>query len=226
MKKLLIIGIFVLLIAAGVGAFVLLGEEGRSSSGEVPWGEKNEDGEHVWAGVFGVSTFCTDVCDSVYLREINKDGASAERIALESTTLSEFKNEGVFLDYPELEQYQGRIVKIVGTSKGRSKAGNNLVEVQKMETISDFDTHAFMVEQAGEYTLEHLPCLAIPDFGSVIGTKWNKTTAVRYEDGQYLLVVTMQQDSQDSSSDSYELIYDAQTGELLSAEGPEEQYCQ
>ena len=83
------------------------------------------------------------------------------------------------------------------------------IQVSSYSVLSKIPYHDFLVDKAGEYTLQKYPCLAHTIYGKV-GTNYNKTFSWEFTNNMPILKVKM------SGSDaSYELWYDGNSGKFI-----------
>lgn len=83
------------------------------------------------------------------------------------------------------------------------------VSVSSYSVLSKIPYHDFLVNKAGEYTLQKYPCLAHTVYGTV-GTNYNKTFSWELMNDTPVLKVKMS-----GSDSSYELWYDGNSGNFI-----------
>ena len=116
------------------------------------------------------------------------------------------------------ETDSGLIVKITGSKvvlpKSEYKDMNyrgptEAIQVSSYTVMSKIPYHDFLVNKAGEYTMQKYPCLAHTVYGK-IGTNYNRTFSWELVNDVSILKVKMTGDK-----GSYELSYDGNTGNFI-----------
>ena len=131
----------------------------------------------------------------------------------------------------------GLIIRVIGnkTALPPSEYGDmnyrgttEAIKVSSYSVLSKISYHDFLVDKAGEYTLQKYPCLASKEYGSIF-TKYNKTFLWELMDSTPVIKVRMTDTLSGVKPEAfYELWYNANSGNFIKEvdEPKDKVFCQ